>query len=72
LSPFIDRQLVEEQIALRAYLFSAICLGNCYRMPFAALLGEMLESKQFPMTEQIALRAYLLAYIACTMPAERP
>ena len=39
-----------EQNALCAYLFSAICLGNCYRMTFAALLGEMLESKQFPMT----------------------
>jgi len=38
-------------------LFSAICLGNCYRMPFAALLGERLESTQFPMTEQIALCA---------------
>jgi len=40
----------EEQNALCAYLLSAICLGNCFRMRFAALLGETLESKQFPMT----------------------
>jgi len=39
-----------EQNALRAYLFSAICLGNCFLLPFAALLGERLESMQFPMT----------------------
>jgi len=44
--------LTEEQNALCAYLFSAICLGNCYRMPFAALLGERLESTQFPMTQE--------------------
>jgi len=33
-------------------------------MRFAALLGETLESKQFPMTEQNALRAYLFSVIS--------
>jgi len=44
-----------EQNALRAYLLSAICLGNCILLRFAALLGETLESKQFPMTSKIRL-----------------
>jgi len=39
-----------EQNALRAYLFSVISLGNCFLVRFAALLGETLESTQFPMT----------------------
>jgi len=39
-----------EQNALRAYLFSVISLGNCYLLRFATLLGETLESAQFPMT----------------------
>jgi len=40
----------KEQNALRAYLFSVICLGNCFLVRFATLLGETLESAQFPMT----------------------
>jgi len=43
-----------EQNAPCAYLFSAICHGNCRRMRFAALLGETLESTQFPMTQKKA------------------